>query len=320
MHERPPNTFSGAHLERHSELRDRADWLEAAARDANARFVPVWQQRNLFIRSESDTTGAVLLDASDALVQSAGAAEFVFLGTFREHNCFLIELESPEEPVHPAGEFRELRFYGAAMPADEANLLAYSRALAIWRRQHRYCGTCGSPTRSIRGGHVLLCSNASCAREQFPRIDPAIIVLVEDGDRALLGRQPVWPKGRYSTLAGFVEPGESLEDAVAREVREESGVRVHDIAYHSSQPWPFPSSLMLGFTARADSRAPVRLDGELEDARWFSRDDIAHGTPALPTIHSISFRLIEDWYNIGAARPLRTEPGAKLWDLKSAAR
>jgi NAD+ diphosphatase len=309
------NVFAGPHLDRHSELRERPDWLAAAAREPNARFVAVWQQRNLFLRGEH--RGAVLLESSDALVQAADTSNLVYLGAFREHNCFLLEVDSTEEPAHPAGEFRELRFFGAVMPADEANLLAYARALAIWRHQHRYCGICGSTTRATRGGHVLVCTNESCRQEQFPRIDPAIIVLVTDGERVLLGRQPSWPAGRYSTLAGFVEPGESLEDAVAREVFEESGVRVHDIAYHSSQPWPFPSSLMLGFTARANSADPVHTDSELEDARWFSREDIAHGDPALPTIHSISFRLIEDWYNSGSVRPLREEPGAKLWDVKA---
>lgn len=313
------NTFSGGCLDRHSELREREDWLAEAAREPNARFVPVWQQRNLFRHGEP--TGAVLLESSEALVAgAAGSGDLVYLGAFREFNCFLIDVSGAQAPSHPAGEFRELRFYGNVMPEDEANLLAYARALSIWRSQHRYCGACGSPTRAIRGGHVLLCSNEACRKEQFPRIDPAVIVLVSDGERTLLGRQPTWPAGRYSTLAGFVEPGESLEDAVAREVYEEAGVRVHDIAYHSSQPWPFPSSLMLGFTARAEASAIVRTDSELEDARWFSRADIAGGFPALPTIHSISFRLIEDWYDSGAARPLRQEPQARLWDLKTAAR
>ncbi len=312
------NTFSGGYLDRHSELRDRPEWLARAASEPTARFVPVWRQRNLVRYGEM--TGAVLLESSETIVQAAGTSDLVYLGAFREHNCFLIEVGGEEPPSHPQGEFRELRFYGHVMPEDEANLLAYARALSVWRHQHRFCGTCGSPTLAIRAGHVLLCTNESCRKEQFPRIDPAIIVLVSDGDRALLGRQPSWPAGRYSTLAGFVEHGESLEDAVAREIFEEAGVRVRDIAYHSSQPWPFPSSLMLGFTANADSSAAVRTDSELEDARWFSREEIAQGTPALPTIHSISFRLIEDWYDSGARRPLRQEPGAKLWDLKSAAR
>jgi NAD+ diphosphatase len=159
---------------------------------------------------------------------------------------------------------------------------------------------------------VLVCTNENCRTEQFPRIDPAIIVLVSDGTRALLGRQASWPAGRYSTIAGFVEPGESLEDAVLREVHEETGINVDDVRYHSSQPWPFPSSLMLGFSAHARDHAITLKDGELEDARWFSREDIAGGAIAMPSSQSISFRLIEDWYDSGAARPLRETPGVRL--------
>jgi len=164
---------------------------------------------------------------------------------------------------------------------------------------------------AAQGGHVMQC--AACAHQQFPRLDPAVIVLVTDGERALLGRQPAWPPGRYSTVAGFVEPGESLEDAVAREVREETGVSVDEIVYHSSQPWPFPSSLMLGFTAHARGTDIDLSDDELEDARWFTRAQLAAGEIALPTTHSISFRLIEDWYDSDATTPLRAEPGVRMW-------
>ena len=310
-----PNVFAGPYLDRHSELRDREDWLAQAGRDPRARFVPVWQARNLFLRGEEP--GAVLLAADHVVVQSASPDHLVFLGLYREEACFLVELEGEAPPeVDPQGEFRELRFFGALLPQDEAGLLAYARALNLWRQRHRFCGVCGAPTRGTRAGHVLVCSNPACASEQFPRIDPAIIVLVTDGERALLGRQASWPAGRYSTIAGFVEPGESLEDAVAREVREETGITVSDIRYHSSQPWPFPSSIMLGFTALASGAEIVRADQELEDARWFSRADIAAGFPAMPSIQSISFRLIEDWYDSGAERPLRETPGARLWETR----
>jgi NAD+ diphosphatase len=164
-----------------------------------------------------------------------------------------------------------------------------------------------------KGGHVLVCSNPVCRHEQFPRIDPAIIVLVSDAERALLGRQAAWPVGRYSTIAGFVEPGESLEDAVAREVLEETGVQVDRIEYHSSQPWPFPSSLMLGFMAQAVTHEVHLKDQELEDARWFTRAEIIAGTPVLPPRQSISYRLIETWFDAGAERPLRDIRGATAW-------
>jgi NAD+ diphosphatase len=306
-----PNIFAGPYLDRRSHLRERADWLAQAVQDPNARFVPVWQARNLFTRGES--LGALLLTADHVLVKSAPAENLTFLGIHEERSYFMLEVEGEAPPPVPEpGEFRELRFLGAMLPAEEAGLLAYARALAIWRQQHRFCGVCGSAMRGTRAGHVLVCSNEACRAEQFPRIDPAIIVLVTDGQRALLGRQSSWPEGRYSTIAGFVEPGEGLEDAVAREVHEETGVVVHDIRYHSSQPWPFPSSIMLGFTAWASSLAIARADQELEDVRWFTRADIAAGFPAMPSRQSISFRLIQDWYDSGAERPLLETPGVRL--------
>jgi len=149
----------------------------------------------------------------------------------------------------------------------------------------------------LQGGHLLRCRHPQCRSEFFPRIDPAVIVLVSDGDHALLGRQPQWPPGRFSTIAGFVEPGESLEDAVTREVLEETGVRVQSLAYHSSQPWPFPSQLMLGFRATADRHAPAarEVDAELEEYGWFSRAQILAGSIGLSSPESISYRLISSW-------------------------
>ena len=151
---------------------------------------------------------------------------------------------------------------------------------------------------SSRAGHVRHCP--ACGHESFPRLDPAIIVLVHDDNAALLGRQATWPPGRYSTIAGFVEPGESLEDAVRREVHEETGIMAGEIAYHSSQPWPFPASLMLGFTARAAMAPPVLHDGELEDARGFSREELRGGAVGLPPPVSISRRLIDGWLHHAA--------------------
>ncbi len=166
--------------------------------------------------------------------------------------------------------------------------------MAIWRARHRYCGICASSLVPERAGHVMRC--LKCGHLSFPRIDPAIIVLVAEGDRCLLGRQASWPPGRYSTIAGFVEPGESLEDAVAREVLEETAVRVRSVNYHSSQPWPFPSSLMVGFHATADSSQLVQVTNELEHARWFTREELTEGgSVLLPPSQSISYRLITTW-------------------------
>jgi NAD+ diphosphatase len=186
--------------------------------------------------------------------------------------------------------------------ADEAQLLAYARALLIWRARQRHCGVCGAPTLPRSAGHVLVCTNPACQSEFFPRIDPAIIVLVTDGSRALLGRQASWPAGRYSALAGFVEPGEGLEEAVAREVEEETGVRVRSTRYFASQPWPFPASLMLGFHAHA-SAGSIQLDGELQDARWFELEELrAAPTILLPPPHTIARRLLEAWFRSRAGQ------------------
>jgi NAD+ diphosphatase len=201
----------------------------------------------------------------------------------------------PGVELPPDARFEELRALLPLLPDEQAALLASARALAYWRMRHRHCGSCGAPMRSRSAGHVLVCTSSECGAEFFPRIDPAVIVLVDDGERALLGRQPHWPAGRYSCLAGFVEPGESLEDTVVREVFEEAGVRARRVRYYGSQPWPFPSSLMLGFRAQADN-GPLHLDGELEDARWFSPAELmADPEGRVPPRHTIARRLIDAW-------------------------
>jgi NAD+ diphosphatase len=201
-----------------------------------------------------------------------------------------------------------LREAAATLAADRAGVLAYAAAMTHWARTCRFCGTCGEPTEPRDGGHVRVCAND---HHHHPRTDPVVIMLVVEGrDRVLLGRQPAWPAGRYSALAGFVEPGETLEAAVAREVAEEAGVTVGDVRYAASQPWPFPGSLMLGFEADHAAGDPAPQDDELEDARWFTRDEVADaaredvdffGEPAepgrllLPPRLAIARTLIERW-------------------------
>jgi len=196
--------------------------------------------------------------------------------------------------------FADLRQLGARLDRREGSLLALARAMLFWHSRHRFCGLCGNPTRSEEAGHMRRCTDPACHTVHFPRTDPAVIMLVTDGDRALLGRNKNFPvPGMYSTLAGFVEPGESLEDAVTREVREETAIEVAAVHYHSSQPWPFPANIMLGFYAEA-ATSEIAVDyGELEDARWFERDWLAShaddDTFRLPRRDSIARRLIEDW-------------------------
>jgi len=308
---REPNVFSGPYADRVAHLR-KDDAAVAGLIDApGTRVLPVHRARNL-VRRHAEGWAIESLEVA-AAVGLAPTSEWILLGRFRGEAHFLCEVDSERTVDDPAVSYEELRRTGGSLAADEAGLLAYARALVLWRARSRHCGTCGAPNRPTSAGHVMTCTRDGCGAEHFPRLDPAIIVLVTDGTHALLGRQAGWPEGRYSTIAGFVEPGESLEDAVAREVLEETGITVAECEYHSSQPWPFPSSLMIGYTATAAAGQVPRADEELEDVRWFSRDDIAAGRVGLPFAQSVSYRLIEDWYDAGATRRLRDTPGVRSW-------
>lgn len=233
----------------------------------------------------------------------------VFLGLRGDEAWFALDIgEGTPGPVsapfeaRPASDGRiDLRSAAAHWPPFESTAFAQARALLHWRRRHRFCGACGGALRPLRGGWQGHCDG--CGLDHYPRTDPAVIVAVTDGERLLLGRQASWPARRYSTLAGFVEPGETLEQTVAREVMEEAGVRVRAARYLASQPWPFPSSLMLGFVADAEPDPPQAND-ELEDARWFTRDEVGaalrgdtknEGLLLSPSV-SISRWLIEAWH------------------------
>ena len=291
---RRPNFFAGPYIDRRADAREAPGWHTEALSDPGTLVLA--SQGTAHLLQLEPQPRIAFLTVDHPAVRSAREEQLVLLGWFHGARCVLLELETGEaDDLVPGARFEELRPLMSTLSADEAGVLAYARALSIWRARHRFCGACGAPMRPQRAGHVLRCSNASCGQESFPRVDPAIIVLVTDGERALLGRQASWPPGRYSTIAGFVEPGESLEDAVAREVLEETGIRVLTVNYHSSQPWPFPSSMMIGFHATAEPGSGIRLGNELEDARWFTRDEILSGTPALPPSRAISYRLIEAW-------------------------
>jgi len=289
------NVFAGAFVDRSGEMRKDAAWLNDALTNVDARFVPVWGDHCLV---GGDPLQLMLLERHQ-IENFLDEHSQIFLGLFRGKPAFAVSIAAEGTPPYPElGEFQDLRYLGTVLPADEANLAAHARGLVLWHSSQLFCGRCGSSARPDAGGNSRRCVNTECGREIFPRVDPAIIVLVADGDRCLLGRQTGWPEGRYSTIAGFVEPGESLEDAVRREVYEETNVRVATVRYHSSQPWPFPSSLMLGFVAEADTAVTqeIRLnDGELEDARWFTRKELRSGFPKLPFRISIARRLVESW-------------------------
>ncbi len=303
------NFLAGPYLDRRSDEREQPYAVANARQQSGSR---VLLTRGTAIGVMGDPPRAAFLPSDDPQLVDFEDDAFILLGWYQEQACLLLSMddEAPSRLRPPADwRFEELRPLAAILDRDEAGLLAYARALIYWQRRHRYCGRCGGPNRAQRAGHLMQCVSPDCGEAFFPRIDPAVIVLVRHGDHALLGRQPSWPVGRFSTIAGFVEPGESLEDAVKREVGEETGVTLRDIHYHSSQPWPFPSSLMLGFMAEAETPT-IKVGCELAEACWFNRDDIIQQRVMLPPATSISHRLIETWFNDYAGPPLAHYPTA----------
>jgi NAD+ diphosphatase len=277
--------------------RDEA-WLAHRMAEPESRLLLVWRGQNLIL--EAPPPAAALLSLTEGGALLAEAREIALLGLVGERALFAADLSHREEPpALPGARFADLRSVGPLLAREEGGLLAYARGLMHWHQRHRFCGVCGSPTESREAGHMRRCTNPACATEHHPRIDPAVIMRVEHQGRILLGRQKQWPVGMHSVLAGFVEPGESLEDAVRREVAEEVALRLTEVNYHSSQPWPFPSSIMLGFTAIAEGDQFRVDEHELEMARWFTREELLASpedeTFRLPRRDSIARRLVDDW-------------------------
>jgi NAD+ diphosphatase len=296
------NTFAGLSLilDRAAERRDDANWIDAQASAPDARYLLLDAAGEAFMHRDREALR--WLDARERDAMGLGLASS-FLGLIDTTPHFLLVLEENA----PIAKFEEalaarrlsLRAAGLQLAADEAGLFAYAKGLAHWQHQMRYCNRCSAPLELVAAGHRARCTNPDGAHMHFPRTDAAVIMLVEYEGACLLGRQVGWPPGRYSTLAGFVEPGESLEDAVRREVAEESGVIVDEVHYHSSQPWPMPASLMVGFLATASSPHITLRDRELEDARWFTPQQIVDGLADgsfLPSMAlSVSYQLLAHW-------------------------
>jgi len=274
---------------------------DAATRDDPAALDALWEAAKVLVVD----AGQALLDGLDLLLldsTDAPEGDRFYLGLLDGQAYFAVPAVLPRKL---GTQVKGLRDVGAVLSDRDAGLMAHAVGLANWHAAHPRCPRCGAPTRSIKGGSVRVCEVDGSTH--FPRTDPAVIVLITDGgERAVLGRQAVWPPRRYSTLAGFVEPGESAEQAVVREVAEEAGIAVREVVYRDSQPWPFPASLMLGYRAVCDPGAePLPQDGELEDAAWFTRDELRDaggweggtGPVLLPPPVSIAYRLIMDWVN-----------------------
>ena len=299
------HTFAGNPLDRGDALRRDDGWLETAAREAESRFLP-FSNLSALMRSDGDTVlqlewlGVAQLDAL-AIDWSP-----VFLGLADDVAHFAVDVSGATDPLvvwqlAAACRFEDPRAAAAIVSGPESGILAQARAQLHWHVAHAFCGRCGAPTRMGRGGHVRVCD--ACDTHAFPRTDPVVIMLVDRGDFCLLGQSAgrLARTGMYSALAGFVDQGESIEEAVRREVLEEAGIHVGDVSYHSSQPWPYPSSLMIGCHGRARTTDITIDPEEMADVRWFDRAEVRAalaGTSAglkVPGPIAIAHHLIKAW-------------------------
>jgi NAD+ diphosphatase len=302
-----PIVFSGSPLDRLDYRRKDEEWLKARLGDDATRVLPVWRL-SVLVRSGTEPA---LAWATPAVRGAARAGiEPVFLGARGEIAHFALDISSQAEPLKElewegVAEFPDLRGVAGQLPPGEAAIAAHARHLIDWHARHGHCPGCGAATEPRDGGYVRICG--ACGAEHFPRTDPVVIMLVTDGERCLLGRQPSWPRPFFSALAGFVEPGESLEEAVRREVKEEAGITVGRVRYLASQPWPFPASLMLGCIAEALGDEILVDRSELDEAAWFTREQVVRAfestTPqlAVPPPVAIAHQLMRAWALDGAA-------------------
>lgn len=299
--------FSGNPLDRASEKRVDAEWVAAKRRDASSFVIPMWRLQP-FILGPENARGPIeagFLRPGLAEPLAGPDAASVFLGLEDGHAYFALDISEARDPANEGplaglGHFREMRGASMLLPAKDTAILGQAKAMIDWHQRHAFCARCGTHTNVFEAGYKRVCPN--CGAEHFPRTDPVVIMLVTDGDLCLVGRGKQFPNGMFSALAGFVEPGETIEEAVRREIHEEVGVKTGAVAYYATQPWPFPSSLMIGCFAEAESRE-ILIDGnEIADARWVERDivrkvlagDQAQGFWLPPSI-AIAHHLLKAW-------------------------
>ena len=297
------HVFSGNPLDRGDVQRRDEEWLRQAARDSRSRFLPLWQLDILLSDDARPALGWVKPTDIEGLELDAPP---VFLGLLDGTPHFAVDVSSLSEPLRELRlekpwSFVEARAAAGQLEPRDVGILAQSKAQVDWHRRHRFCGVCGAPTEQGRGGQVRTCT--SCKAEHFPRTDPVAIMVITDGERALLGqsRGRLARSGRYSALAGFIDQAECIEEAVRREVKEEAGITVGEVRYHSSQPWPFPSSLMIGCHGKALTTDIAKDDEEMTDVQWFTREEVLSSLAGenpnlrLPDPVAIAHHLIRAW-------------------------
>ena len=294
------NTFAGSPLDRAAERREDAAWLEAQLERDDGSALVIWEGQVL---TEPGPEGPRLAWLSPAMARDIVGDDWVFLGLWKEAPVFAVSFESEADPtlgpLRGLGAFMDMRSAAAALPGSEAAMAGCGKSLFDWRRLHSFCAHCGQRSRSTCGGWKRVCD--ACSTEHFPRVDPVVIMLATHEGRCLMGRQAAWPKSSMSALAGFLEPGESIEEACARELNEEAGLTATAVTYHSSQPWPFPSSLMIGLFAEVEDDQAAPDQTELEEVRWFTRDEIRavlagkHPEIRAPNPYAIARTLLEAW-------------------------
>jgi NAD+ diphosphatase len=270
------NTFAGNPLDRASDRRPDREWVARQLASPDSLAIAVWNGRPLVEPRKEGGHQIAYLPARLADELSEGGEQLLFLGLWKETAVFAIDLDGEANPADGGplagmGGFEDLRRVAMSLPPPEAAIVATAKAMFEWRRKHRHCAVCGEPSVAVDGGWKRKCP--ACEAEHFPRTDPVVIMLPFHGERCMLGRQEAWPKGMFSALAGFLEPGESIEEACARELSEEAGLRTRRVRYHSTQPWPYPSSLMIGLIAEVEDDEGRPDQTELSEVRWFTREE-----------------------------------------------
>ncbi len=307
--------FSGGLIDRMSGLRKSNRALAKLLEQPEAMLLPV---RNGELFTDNGHPALFQVNAAEGFgLARPDPDRLIYLGRRNHQDLFAVDISNAQAFEVPAG-WQPVSGRDLLQCADPetASVLAYTRGMLNWHDSHQHCGRCGAGNVSKEGGFVMECS--ACGQRSFPRLDPAIIVLVQHEDRCLLGRQAAWPEHRFSTIAGFAEPGENLEDAVRREVAEETNIRVGSCSYLASQPWPFPAALMIGFHAKALS-TDIRLnDGELAAAGWFTREQLGDGSVILPPQQSIAFQLIAAWHDEQSERRLADIPATAEFNAPKA--